>query len=634
MTLLAGENILKRYSDYIIFEELSFSIGDNDRIGLVGPNGIGKTTLFEIMTGNIRPDQGKIVKPKSSLIGYVEQEIIGHDNTILLDFVATAREDILKLKADIDRIAHELEENPESHKTLEKLGNYQHRFETEGGYAFESEIKIILAGLGFPKDRFQSRISSFSGGEKNRASLARLLAGRSNLLLLDEPTNHLDIESTIWLEEYLKSLNKSYIIVSHDRTFLANTIDKVWEITSKKIDQYFNGFDKFLVEREERRRLKRHIFKHQQDEIRQIEYFIRKNMAGQKTKQAQSKQKYLERMEKFDLPESEQIGPSFAVESGQRSHNLVLAIEDASFGYGHRPLISDVNLNIYRTERIGLIGVNGSGKTTILKTILGEVAPITGSVKVGNKVDVAYFDQGLAELNNSNTILDELWQIDRLADSGRLRSFLAQFGFRGEEVFKKISILSGGEKTKLALAKLLFLPANFLIFDEPTNHLDIDARQALEDALKDYNGTLLVVSHDRYFLDRVTQRIAVVENDSVKTYDGNYSYYKEKTSKKIVVPKKKKVISKSKIQEYKEFKNQSRSKGKLKKDLRSTESKIKDNESTLVQLEKDLNYNIPKTSWTELVEAAQKKSSIEEELLKLYSKLDELKKLNDENSDD
>ena len=632
MTLLAGENILKQYSDYKIFEDLSFSIGDNDRIGLVGPNGVGKTTLFEIMTGNIGIDQGQIAKPKSSLIGYVEQEIIGHDNTILIDFIATAREDLLKLKADIDRIAHELEENPESQKTIEKLGNYQHRFETEGGYDFESEIKIILAGLGFPKDRFQSKLSSFSGGEKNRASLARLLAGRSNLLLLDEPTNHLDIESTIWLEEYLKSQNKAYIIVSHDRTFLSNTIDRVWEITSKKIDQYFNGFEKFLIEREERRRLKRHIFKHQQDEIRQIEYFIRKNMAGQKTKQAQSKQKYLERMEKFDLPETEQIGPSFSVEAGQRSHNLVLAIEEASFGYGHKTLISNVDLNIYRGDRVGMIGVNGSGKTTILKTILREVEPIKGSVKVGNKVDVAYFDQELSELNIENSILDELWLVDRLAEAGRLRSFLAQFGFRGEDVFKKISILSGGEKTKLALAKLLFLPANFLIFDEPTNHLDIDSRQALEDALMNYNGTFLVVSHDRYFLDRVTKKIMAVENGSAKTYGGNYSYYKEKTSKKKVVSKKKKVISKSKIQEYNDFKKQSRSKGKLKKDLRSTESKIKSDEAALIQLEKDLNYNIPKTSWTELAEAAAKKSAIEEELLKLYSKLDELKKLNAKNS--
>ncbi|MCP4706072.1 MAG: ABC-F family ATP-binding cassette domain-containing protein, partial [candidate division Zixibacteria bacterium] len=426
MTLLSGENILKQYNDYKIFEELSFSIVENDRIGLVGPNGIGKTTLFEIMTGSISPDLGQINKPKSSIIGYVEQEIIGHDNTILLDFMATAREDLLKLKADIDRIALELEKDPGSQKTIEKLGNYQHRFENEGGYDFESEIKIILAGLGFPKDRFHSRLSSFSGGEKNRASLARLLAGRSNLLLLDEPTNHLDIESTIWLEEYLKSQNKAYIIVSHDRTFLSNTINKVWEITSKKIDQYYNGFDKFLVEREERRRLKRHIFKHQQDEIRQIEYFIRKNMAGQKTKQAQSKQKFLDRIEKVDLPESEQIGPSFKVDSGQRSHNLVLALEDASFGYGHHALISDVNLNIYRGDRVGLIGVNGSGKTTILKTILNQIEPISGKVQVGNKVDVAYFDQELSELNDNNTILDELWQVDRLADAGRLRSFLAR----------------------------------------------------------------------------------------------------------------------------------------------------------------------------------------------------------------
>ena len=346
MTLLAGENILKQYNNLKIFEELSFSVSENEQIGLVGPNGIGKTTLFEIMTGNIRPDQGQIVKPKNCRIGYVEQEIIGYDDTLLFDFVSTAREDLLKLKADIDQIARELEKNPGSGKTIEKLGDYQHRFETEGGYDFESEIKIILAGLGFPENRFRSRISSFSGGEKNRASLARLLAGRSNLLLLDEPTNHLDIESTIWLEEYLKSLDKAYLIVSHDRTFLANTVEKVWEITSKKIDQYFNGFDNFLIEREERKRLQKHIYFHQQEEIKRIEDFIRRNMAGQKTKQAQSKQKFLNRIDKIELPESERVGPSFSVDSGQRSHNLVLEIRDASFGYGHRSLISNVNLNI------------------------------------------------------------------------------------------------------------------------------------------------------------------------------------------------------------------------------------------------------------------------------------------------
>jgi len=632
MTLLAGENILKQYNNLKIFEELSFSVGANDRIGLVGPNGVGKTTLFEIMTGNIRPDQGLIVKPRNCLIGYLEQEAVGYDETLLFDFVSTARDDLLKLKADIDLIARELEENPGSVKTIEKLGEYQHRFENEGGYALESEIKIILAGLGFPENRFRSRMSSFSGGEKNRASLARLLAGRSNLLLLDEPTNHLDIESTIWLEEYLKGLDKAYIIVSHDRTFLANTVDKIWEITSKKIDQYFNGFDNFLAEREERKRLQKHIYFHQQEEIKRIEDFIRRNMAGQKTRQAQSKQKFLERMEKIRLPEAERITPSFSLDSGQRSHNLVLAIEKASFGYGHHSLVSNVNLNIYRGDRVGLIGVNGSGKTTILKTILREIEPIEGMVQIGDKVDAAYFDQELSDLNDDNTVLDELWQVDPLAEAGRLRSFLARFGFRGEDVFKKVSILSGGEKTKLALAKLLFLPANFLIFDEPTNHLDIDSRQALEDALINFNGTFLVVSHDRYFLDRVTRKIAAIESGSVRIYGGNYSYYKEKTATEKPAPKKR-VAAREKILEYEEFKKESRFRGRLKKQLQSTESKIKDYESILTELEKDINYNIPKADWEKLAEAAQKKSSIEEELLRLYSKLDKLKKTDAENSD-
>ena len=266
-----------------------------------------------------------------------------------------------------------------------------------------------------------------------------------------------------------------------------------------------------------------------------------------------------------------------------------------------------------------------------MKTILREVELIKGSVQVGNKVDVAYFDQELSDLSDNNTVLDELWQVDYLAEAGRLRSFLARFGFRGEDVFKKISILSGGEKTKLVLAKLLFLPANFLIFDEPTNHLDIDSRQALEDALINYNGTFLIVSHDRYFLDRVIQKIAAVENDSVKIYGGNYTYYKEKMALKKPVPKKK-IISQDKIQEYKEFKKQSRSKGKLKKEIRSIESKIKDHESASAQMEKDLNYNIPKTDWERLAEATKEKSSLEKELLRLYSRLDELKKLNAENS--
>ncbi len=339
MTLLSGENIVKEFDGRIIFEDLSFSIVENDRIGLVGPNGIGKTTLFELMAGRLSPDTGVITKAKSCLLSYLEQEYSGSDEITLFDYASSARGDLLSMREEISVLEKELEQNPESKLLLEKLGDRQHRFETAGGYEFEAEIKTILMGLGFAENRFRSRMGSFSGGEKNRASLSRILAGRGTLLLLDEPTNHLDIDSTVWLEQYLSGLNKAYIIVSHDRTFLNNTVTKVWELTGKKIDQYFNGFEKYLTERQDRRGQVEHLYKHQQEEIKRIEEFIRRNMAGQKTKQAQSKMKYLARIKRIELPASENRDVSFSLDSGGRSFNLVLAAENAAFGYGLRAVL-------------------------------------------------------------------------------------------------------------------------------------------------------------------------------------------------------------------------------------------------------------------------------------------------------
>jgi ATP-binding cassette subfamily F protein 3 len=629
MTLLSGENITKQFEDRLIFDSLSFSVNDNDRIGLVGPNGIGKTTLFEMMVGRMAPDPGNIVRAKNCRIGYVEQEFGAENEMTLFDYVSLARQDILAMKAEIGQAERALEENPESAKLIEMLGELQNQFENAGGYSFESEIKLILIGLGFSENRFHNRLTNFSGGEKNRASLARILAGNSNLLLLDEPTNHLDIESTIWLEEYLRYSNKAYIAVSHDRAFLNNTINKVWELTGRKIEQYYNGFEKFLAEREERKNQIHHLYRHQQEEIKRIEDFIRRNMAGQKTKQAQSKMKYLARIRRIELPQTEVSGMAIRVESGNRSFNLVLSMEETSFGYGNQSLVSSVNLNIYRGDKVGLIGRNGSGKTTILKSVLGELEILDGSLRLGQKVDVAYFDQELSDLNDDNTVLDELWQVDPLAEAGRMRAFLARFGFRGEDVLKKIAVLSGGEKTKLALSKLLFQPANFLIFDEPTNHLDIDSRLALEEALVNYSGTCLIVSHDRYFLDRVATKIAAVENGTVTVYGGNYSYYREKQDSNIVTPTKK-ATDPDRIKEYESFKKQSQLKGKLKKDIRSVTSKIADHERILARLEDDINYNISKTAWEKLAAAHNEKSRIEESLLKLYHELEELNKINAE----
>lgn len=629
MTLLAGENITKQFQERVLFEGLSFSINSGDRIGLVGPNGIGKTTLFEIMCRRMSVDSGQVTSSKDCMIAYVEQELTENLNSPLFEFVASSRTDLVQLKQEIDETSRNLEEDPANDKIIDRLGDLQHRFEVDGGYDFEAELKIILIGLGFTEERFGSPVESFSGGERNRASLARILAASSNLLLLDEPTNHLDIESTVWLEEYLAGLDKAYLVVSHDRTFLENTVNKVWEVSGRRIDQYFNGFTAYLTEREERRRLQAHHFRHQQEEIRRIEDFIRRNMAGQKTKQAQSKQKYLARIKRIELPEADREGPTFRVESSQRSHNLVLEIEDAVFGRGHRPCLTDVSLNLYRGDRIGMIGPNGSGKSTLLKTLIGELDPLAGEIRLGSKVDIAYFDQELADLNDDNTVLDELWQVDTLAEPGRLRSFLARFGFRGEDAFKKVSVLSGGEKTKLALSKILFLPANFLIFDEPTNHLDIDSRLALEEALGGYSGTFLIVSHDRYFLDRVAGKILALENGTVMSYDGNYSYYREKIIERENFRPSQKKESSTKDQ-YAEFKNQSKIKGRIKKDLRSTQSKIDDHEKEIARLERELSYNIPKSDWSKLTEASDRKSALEDALLALYDRLEELERQNAE----
>jgi len=635
MTVISGENIIKRFNDQVLFDGLSFSIYQDDRIGLVGPNGIGKTTLFEMMAGLASVDEGSIIRSKGCSIGYIRQDISKHNEMSLFDFVCTAREDLIEARLKLGEIEGNLEQNPESEELLGKLGELQNSFETSGGYSFDSEIKLILIGLGFPENRFHNKLGIFSGGEKNRAALARILAGGDNLLLLDEPTNHLDIDSTIWLENYLRNLNHAYIVVSHDREFLGNTVTKVWEISTSKINQYYNGFEKYLVERKERISGLEHKFKHQQEEIKRIEDFIRRNMAGQKTKQAQSKQKFLARIKRIELPDADRVSPKFEMETSGRSYNLVLSIENGYFGYGHHPLLKDINFNLYRGDKVGFIGRNGSGKTTFLKTALGELESIEGDVKIGPKVDVAYFDQELRELDEKNTVINELWQLDPMTEAGAMRSFLARFGFRGEDCFKLVRFLSGGEKTKLALAKIMYNPANFLLFDEPTNHLDIDARQALEDALKRYDGAFLIVSHDRYFLNQIADKILAVEDDTLKTYPGNYDYYKAKQDElqALAAGKNTKQVDPEKQLEYAEFKKLSQQKGRLKKELLKTKNEIEKSELKLEELEKELRHNIPQSDWERLNLTSEEKSELEDKLLALYNRLEELEKLNAEYTD-
>ncbi|MEA3297765.1 MAG: ABC-F family ATP-binding cassette domain-containing protein [candidate division Zixibacteria bacterium] len=621
MTLVAAERIYRKFDDQVILDGVSFTIGSDHRIGLVGRNGSGKTTLFDIIAEKQETDSGVINRSKACIVDYIEQETASYSEMSLFDYVASARDDLLTMRREIAVLEDRLERFPGDREALTKLGTLQNRYDVEGGFNLENDIGTILYGLGFEKTRYIDRMRNFSGGERNRAGLARALAGKGNLLLLDEPTNHLDIESTRWLEEYLANLEKSYMVVSHDRAFLTATVDKVWELSHGKIDFYTGGLEHYLAERTERRRLQEHHYRHQQEEIKRLEEYVRRNMAGQKTKQAQSKLKFLGRIKRLPPPRSDGTKDRISMNSSGRSFAHVLSIEDVSLGYGTDPIVRNISFDIYRGDKVGLIGRNGSGKTTLLKSLVGELTPIAGDIQLGNKVDVAYFDQELSDLNLNETVLDSLWSVDPSAEIGKIRSFTARFGFIGEDVFKLVASLSGGEKTKLSLARLLYHPANFIIFDEPTNHLDMDSRENLEKALLEYDGCCLIVSHDRFFLDQVVNRIMNIDNGILCVYEGNYSYFREKTESVPVTAQAYKPKSKD---AYLTFKEKSKRRSRHRKSLAATRGKIVNMESELKRLDLDIRDNIPRSDWEQLHQATDRKHKLEDELLHLYVLLEEL----------
>jgi ATP-binding cassette subfamily F protein 3 len=622
VALLAADSITKRFNDQIIVEDVSFTIQPGNRIGLVGKNGIGKTTLLDLMTGQVRCDTGTITKPKACIIDYVRQDKTEYLEQTLFDFVVSARDDLLSMRREIGIIEERLQTAPNDTDAVAQLGQLQQRFEIEGGFNLEHDIEVILNGLGFPTERFADRMRNFSGGEKNRAGLAHALAGRGHLLLLDEPTNHLDIESTQWLEEYLTSRQRAFLVVSHDRAFLNNVANSIWDMGFGKVEVYPFRFAQFLVQRSERRRLHTHRYKHQQAEIKRIEEFVRRNMAGQKTKQAKSKLKYLGRMKRLAAPRGDSAGSTINVQSSGRSYAHVISVDNVALGYGSEPVASDLAFDIYRGDKIGLIGRNGSGKSTILKALIGELMPISGEVKLGNNVDVAYFDQELSDLNLAVTVLDSLWEMDPMAPAEQIRSALGRFGFTGEDPFKLVSALSGGEKTKLSLARLLYHPANFIIFDEPTNHLDIDSRETLEEALINYDGSCLIVSHDRYFLDRVVDKIMHLEAGRLTAYPGNYSYFAERTGTSEEMPLAGK--GKKSKDDYLAFKEQSRLKAHHKKAVQATRKHIADLENELTALSEQLSGGIDANDWEKLDTATKRKAAVEDELLDRYAELEKL----------
>lgn len=518
-------DIFKSYGGNEILKGVSFQINPFEKVGLVGRNGAGKTTAFRIITGEESPDSGTVSKSKGLKIGLLEQHIDFTEN----ETVHTAALSAFKKLHDIEARMRHLEllmVEDSSHEVLEEYAELQTEFEREGGFEYTAKAESILLGLNFTKEDWNLDTDKLSGGQKNRLGMVRLLLSDADLLLLDEPTNHLDVQTVEWLEDYLTNYERAYVIISHDRYFLDKTCTKIVEIENGNAYAYTGNYSKYVVDSELQKEQRQREYENQQAYIKKTEAFVRKNLAGQKTKQAKSRRNMLQRMDKLEAVAKDDRSGNFDLKTVERTGTNVLSVEDLAIGYPELTLGKNIDFLLHRGECMGVIGGNGTGKTTFLKTILGDIREVSGKMLWGTKVNLGYYSQQLEELDKNNDLIAEMRKINPLAESGELRSFLAQFLFVGEDVFKRIGDLSGGEKGRISLAKLIYSKANVLILDEPTNHLDIPSREALEQALSVYDGTIITVSHDRYFLDRVaTQIFSFEEHSSIEIYNGNYSQY-------------------------------------------------------------------------------------------------------------
>jgi len=617
MTLVSLKNVFKSFGTSPVLKNISWQIEEKRKIGLLGSNGAGKTTLFRIIAGELEPDKGELARNRYLKIGFLRQEYQLEDDLTLFDEMLKPFSELLKLREEMRDLENRMSLAKDSKKLLKHYGQLQLEYENRGGYSYENKIERVLYGLGFKKEDFVKSVNVLSGGEKNRAALASVLLFEPNLLLLDEPTNHLDIEGTEWLEQYLSEFSGTIIMVSHDRYFLDRVIGEVVELEEHRIERHrgnFSAYQRKKVERLEKA-LKEH--KEQREYVLRTEEFIRRNIAGQKTKQAKSRRKALEKLERLEKPKTRPKKVKISFSATKRSSRALIWTEKLSKNFKEKTLFENVNFSIERYDRVGLIGPNGCGKTTFLKILLAEEKPTSGEASIGSSLEVGYYDQEHRDLDCESSVLDEVWKIDPRMLMEELRSFLGKFLFCGEDVFRRIKSFSGGEQSRVVLAKLILSQPNFLILDEPTNHLDIVSREVLENALAEFEGTILVVSHDRYFLNKIVNKIYAFENGSLKEYLGNYSHYEQKKKKQKEEEKRLKELKK---EEKKKPKKVVKSKPKLKK--RSSEEINEDILKTELEL-KDIEFQLlikeVSTNWEKLLELNQRKEKLSRRLEELYA---------------
>ena len=528
MSLIRLENVTKLYDPDLILDDISVSIEHGDRIGLIGRNGTGKTTLIKIINGMLANFKGEVVSAKGLRIGYLSQEPdIARDCTLRQEMLKVfekrrALEDKMLL------LAEEMETQEAPH-LLAEYARIQEQHERLGGYDYEHQINRILSGLGFNELDFNLPIRVLSGGQKSRATLAKLLLEAPDLLLFDEPTNHLDINGIEWLENYLNiEYNGAVLVVSHDRYFLDKVVRKMWELAEHKITIYRGNYSKYVETKTVEQLVGERAFKKQQAFIEHEEDFIRRNIAGQRTREAQGRRKKLERLERVEKPKSDAPTLKLNFTPETRGGNDILRCQNLGKAFGEKTIFTDLNFEVYYRDVVGIVGANGTGKTTFFRMILGEESPTEGEMWVGPTLKFGYYTQELEGLDPDNEIIDEIWELRPQQTQGEIRSFLAKFLFSGDDVFKRIENLSGGEQSRVLLAKLLLANANVLLLDEPTNHLDIPAREALEAALSEYPATLFIISHDRYLLNNLATKLLIFDGTpggTASLFEGNYAEY-------------------------------------------------------------------------------------------------------------
>ena len=587
MIILQANKIERSFAGEVLFDNINLQVDERDRIALVGKNGAGKSTLLKILVGEEEPTSGEINKKKDISLSYLAQDSRFESENTIYDEMLHVFDDLRSTEKQLRQM--ELEMGEKTGADLENLmSNYDRlseNFRQAGGFTYEADIRSILNGFKFDESMWQMKIAELSGGQNTRLALAKMLLEKPNLLVLDEPTNHLDIDTIAWLENYLINYSGALIIVSHDRYFLDKVATITLDLTKHSLDRYVGNYSSFVEQKEQKLATEAKNYEKQQKEIAALEDFVNRNLVrASTTKRAQSRRKQLEKMERLDKPEAGKKSANMTFHSDKVSGNVVLEVENAAIGYDGEILSEPINLDLRKMNAVAVVGPNGIGKTTFIKSIVDQIPFIKGEKRFGANVEVGYYDQTQSKLTPSNSVLDELWNDFKLRPEVEIRNRLGAFLFSGDDVKKSVGMLSGGEKARLLLAKLSMENNNFLILDEPTNHLDIDSKEVLENALIDFDGTLLFVSHDRYFINRVATHVLELSENGSTLYLGDYDYYVEKkaelaTSKEVELEAINQEKESSSLSDYQVQKETQKELRKLMKQIENLETEIEEHET-------------------------------------------------------